>query len=131
MNRSIVVVLALVVLLSGATATAAAFTGGDEVAPGSAVYLDAADSENADRYVQFEENDEVRLEFDALPPGSQTRVDDLFVVGFDGYENSDNATTVRIESTDDRIAIQRMDTGTSFATETITFQPGESTAFGA
>lgn len=131
MNRTVVIVLAAFVLFSGATATAAAFTDGDEVAPGSAVYLDAADSENADRYVRFDENDEVRLEFDALPPGSQTRVDDLFVVGFDGYENSENATTVRIESTDDRIAIQRMDTDTSFTTETISFRPGESVAFGA
>ncbi|ELZ42073.1 hypothetical protein [Halorubrum tebenquichense] len=131
MNRATVVVLALVVLLSGATATAAAFTGGDEVAPGSEVYLDAADSENGEEYVRFDGNDEVRLEFDALPPGSQTRVDDLFVVGFGGYEDGDSTTTVQLESTDDRITVERMDTGESFGSGEVTLKPGESVTFGA
>ena len=131
MNRTVVVVLVLAVLFSGATATAAAFTGGDEVAPGSEVYLDAAATDNGDKYVRFDASDEIRLQFDTLPPGSQTRVDDLFVVGFAGYEDSDDATTVRLESTDDRVAIERMDTGESFGGGAIELGPGESVLFGA
>ena len=131
MNRTLVAVLVLAVLCSGAVATAAAFTDGDEVVDGSEVYLDAADSDNGERYVQIDESDEVRLRFDALPPGSQTRVDDLFVVGFAGYEDNDTATTVRLESTDDRVAVERMDTGESFGNGTVELQPGESVLFGA
>jgi len=131
MNRTLVVALALAVLCSGAVATAAAFTDGDEVVDGSEVYLDAADSENGEQYVQIDGNDEVRLQFDTLPPGSQTRVDDLFVIGFAGYEDSDAATTVQLESTDDRLTLTRMDTGESFGSGTVELQPGESVLFGA
>ena len=131
MNRTLVVILALTVLCSGAVATAAAFTDGDEVVDGSEVYLDAADSENGEQYVRIDGNDEVRLQFDMLPPGSQTRVDDLFVIGFGGYEDSDAATTVQLESTDDRLTLTRMDTGESFGSGTVELQPGESVLFGA
>lgn len=130
MNRTLVVILALAVLCSGAVATAAAFTDGDEVVDGSEVYLDAADSENGEQYVQIDGSDEVRLQFDTLPPGSQTRVDDLFMIGFAGYEDSDAATTVQLESTDDRLTLTRMDTGESFGSGTVELQPGESVLFG-
>jgi len=129
MNRPLAVALALVVLLSGATATAAAFTDGDEVAPDSEVYLDAGDSENAERYVEFD-GDEIRLQLEPLPPGSQTRIDDLFVLGFAGYEDTDVGTTVRIESTDDRVTLERMDTGDTFESDTVSLAPGESVPFG-
>ena len=131
MNRTLVVALALAVLCSGAVATTAAFTDGDEVTSGSEVYLDAADSDNGEQYVQIDENDEVRLQFDTLPPGSQTRVDDLFVIGFAGYEDSDATTTVQLESTDDRLTLTRMDTGESFDSGAIELQPGESVLLGA
>lgn len=131
MNRTVAVVFAVIILCSGAVATAAAFTDGDEVAPDSEVYLDAADGENGEQYVQIDRNAEVRIQFDTLPPGSQTRVDDLFVVGFGGYEDSDAGTTVRLESTDDRITLKRMDTGESFSDGEIELQPGESVLFGA
>lgn len=131
MNRTVAVVFAVIILCSGAVATAAAFTDGDEVAPDSEVYLDAADGENGEQYVQIDRNAEVRIQFDTLPPGSQTRVDDLFVVGFGGYEDSDAGTTVRLESTDDRITLKRMDTGESFSDGGIELQPGESVLFGA
>ncbi|WP_233127167.1 MSCRAMM family adhesin SdrC [Halorubrum sp. SD612] len=107
-----------------------AFTDGDEVAPGSNVYLDAADSENADKYVQFDASDEVRLQFDGVPPGSRTRADDLFIVGFDGYQDSDNATTVGLSSSSAHITLKRMDTGATFDSGEITLQPGESVTFG-
>ncbi|MYL17493.1 hypothetical protein GLW36_12675 [Halorubrum terrestre] len=131
MNRTLVVVLAVAVLCSGAVATAAAFTDGDEVVDGSEVYLDAADSENGEQYIQIDRNDEIRLQFDTLPPGSQTRVDDLFMIGFAGYEDSDATTTVQLESTDDRLTLTRMDTGESFGSGTVELQPGESVLFGA
>ena len=131
MNRTLVVVLAVAVLCSGAVATAAAFTDGDEVADGSEVYLDAGDSESGEQYVRIDGTDEVRLQFDTLPPGSQTRVDDLFVIGFAGYEDSDAATTVQLESTDDRLTLTRMDTGESFGSGTVELRPGESVLFGA
>lgn len=131
MNRTVAVVLAIIILCSGAVATAAAFTDGDEVAPDSEVYLDAADTENGEQYVRIDQNDEVRIHFDTLPPGSQTRVDDLFVVGFDGYEDSEAGTTVHLESIDERIALKRMDTGETFGDGTIELQPGESVLFGA
>jgi len=131
MNRTVAVVLALIILCSGAVATAAAFTDGDEVAPDSEVYLDAADSENGERYVQIDERDEVRIQFDTLPPGSQTRVDDLFIIGFAGYEDSDTSTTVHLESTDERITLKRMDTGETFDDGTVELQPDESVLFGA
>ncbi|MDB2253373.1 hypothetical protein PM033_16695 [Halorubrum ezzemoulense] len=131
MNRTVAVVIAVIILCSGAVATAAAFTDGDEVAPDSEVYLDAADSENGEQYVQIDQNDEVRIRFDTLPPGSQTRIDDLFVVGFGGYEDSEAGTTVHLESTDERVALERMDTGETFNDGTIELQPGESVLFGA
>ncbi|AZQ16084.1 hypothetical protein [Halorubrum sp. PV6] len=131
MNRTVVIVLTAFVLFSGATATAAAFTDGDEVAPDSEVYLDAADSDNGEQYVQIDDTDRVRLQFNTLPPGSQTRVNDLFVIGFAGYEDSDNATEVRVESTDDRVTLERMDTGETFGNGTVELQPGESVLFGA
>jgi hypothetical protein len=130
MNRTSVVVLAFFLLISGTVAPVAAFTDGDEVAPGSNVYLDAADSENADKYVQFDASDEVRLQFDGVPPGSRTRADDLFVVGFDGYQDSDNATAVGLSSSSAHITLRRMDTGATFDSGEITLQPGESVTFG-
>jgi len=68
MNRTLVVALVIAVLCSGAVATAAAFADGDEVVEGSEVYLDAADSDNGEQYVRIGERDEVRLQFDNLPP---------------------------------------------------------------
>ncbi|WP_080510380.1 hypothetical protein [Halorubrum coriense] len=130
MTRVTVVVFTLLLLVSGTVAPVAAFTDGDEVAPGSEVYLDAADSENADKYVQFDASDEVRLQFGGVPPGSRTRVDDLFVVGFDGYQNSDNTTTVGINSANKQFTLTRMDTGATFDNGEITLQPGESVVFG-
>ena len=127
----VVIVFISVVLLGGTVATVAAVTNGDEVASGSEVYVNAADSDNGEQYVQIDENDEVRLQFNMLPPGSQTRVDDLFVVGFAGYENSDSAATVRLESTDDRLALTQMDTGESFSNKTVEIEPGGSVLFGA
>ena len=131
MNRTIVVVFAVFVLISGAIATAAAVADGDEVASGSEVYINAADSDNGDQYVRIDDNDEVRLQFDTLPPGSHTQVDDLFVIGFAGYEDSDDATEVGLESTDDRVTLERMDTGETFGNGTVELQPGESVLFGA
>lgn len=131
MNRTIVVVLAFAVLCSGAVATTAAFTDGDEVVDGSEVYLTAADTENGDKYVQIDQSGEISLRFDTLPPGSQTRVDDLFLVSFAGYDDSHDATTIRLDSTDDRVAVERMDTGESFGSGTVELEPGESVLFGA
>ena len=54
MNRTAAVVLAIAIVLTGATATAAAVIDGDEVAPDSEVYLNAGDSENAEKYVEFD-----------------------------------------------------------------------------
>jgi len=93
------------------------------------VYLDAGDSENAERYVDFDD-DEIRLQLEPLPPGSQTRIDDLFVLGFAGYEHTDVGTTVLIESTDDRVTLERMDTGDTFESDTVSLAPGESVPFG-
>jgi hypothetical protein len=131
MNRTAAVAIVVVALLSGTVATAAAFADGDEVAPGSEVYLDAADSENGEQYVRIDGNDEVRIQFDTLLPGSQTRIDDLFVVGFAGYEDSNASATVRLKSTDGRVTLKRMDTGETLGERTIELQPGESVLFGA
>ena len=127
MNRTVTLTLVLIVLLAGATATAAAFTDGDEVAADSAVYLERADSDNAERYVQFDENDEIYLQFERLLQNSLTRADDLFVLGFDG----DEPTEIRLESTDDRVTLIRMDTGETFGNGTVELNQSESVLFGA
>lgn len=127
MNRTVTLIVVLIVLLGGATDTAAAFTDGDEVAADSAVYLERADSDNAEQYVQFDENDEIRLQFERLLQNSHTRADDLFVLGFDG----DEPTEVRVESTDDRVTLVRMDTDETFDSDTVELKPGESVLFGA
>ena len=127
MNRTVTLTLVLIVLLAGATATAAAFTDGEEVAADSAVYLERADSDNAERYVQFDENDEIYLQFERLLQNSLTRADDLFVLGFDG----DEPTEIRLESTDDRVTLIRMDTGETFGNGTVELNQSESVLFGA
>ncbi|AFK21218.1 hypothetical protein E6P09_17350 (plasmid) [Haloferax mediterranei ATCC 33500] len=132
MNRTLVAVVALAALISGTVIATGAFTTGDEIAPAddSEVYLSAADTENGHRYVEYDDNGQIRLHLSPVLPNSRTRVNDLFVVGFAGYENSNNSTTVRLGSDSERITIHRMDTGERINGEPILLQPNESVLFG-
>ncbi|OYR50890.1 hypothetical protein DJ73_14905 [Halorubrum sp. Ea1] len=134
MNRAIVALAVVVVLLGGGAATGASFTDGDEVATDSGVYLSPADSENADRYVAYDDAGELRLRFGSVPPDARTSVDDLFLVGFAGYEGDktgENATTVRIETETDRVTLYRMDTGERVTGGELTLRPNSSVTLGA
>ena len=131
MNRALVVLAVLVVLLGGGVATTASFTDGDEVATDSGVYLSPADSENADRYVAYDDAGELRLRFGSVPPDARTSVDDLFLVGFAGYEGDDSATTVEIDTDADGVTLYRMDTGERVTGGEITLDPGTSVTLGA
>ena len=131
MNRSLVLLAVVVVLLGGGAATAGSFAGGDEVATDSGVYLVAADSENGETYVEYDEERELRLRFDSVPPDARTTVDDLFVVGFAGYEDDENATTVELDTETDRVTLYRMDTGETVTGGAITLRPESSVTLGA
>ena len=131
MNRALVVLAVLVVLLGGGVATTASFTDGDEVATDSGVYLSPADSENADRYVAYDDAGELRLRFGSVPPDARTSVDDLFLVGFAGYEGDDSATSVEIDTDADGVTLYRMDTGERVTGGEITLDPGTSVTLGA
>lgn len=131
MNRAIVAVAVVVVLLGGGAATGASFTDGDEVATDSGVYLSPADSENADRYVAYDDAGELRLRFGSVPPDARTSVDDLFLVGFAGYEGDDSATTVEIDTDAEGVTLYRMDTGERVTGGEITLDPGTCVTLGA
>jgi hypothetical protein len=131
MNRALVVLAVLVVLLGGGVATTGSFTDGDEVATDSGVYLSPADSENADRYVAYDDAGELRLRFGSVPPDARTSVDDLFLVGFAGYEGDDSATTVEIDTDAEGVTLYRMDTGERVTGGEITLEPGMSVTLGA
>jgi len=130
MNRSLLALAVVVVLLGGGAATAA-FTDGDEVATDSGVYLSAADSENGEAYVEYDDVGELRLRFDSVPPDARTSIDDLFVVGFAGYEDDENATTVELDTDTDRVTLYRMDTGEPVTGGEITLRPESSVTLGA
>ena len=131
MNRALVVLAVLVVLLGGGVATTGSFTDGDEVATDSGVYLSPADSENADRYVAYDGAGELRLRFGSVPPDARTSVDDLFLVGFAGYEGDDSATTVEIDADAEGVTLYRMDTGERVTGGEITLEPEASVTLGA
>jgi hypothetical protein len=131
MNRALVVLAVLVVLLGGGVATTGSFTDGDEVATDSGVYLSPADSENADRYVAYDGAGELRLRFGSVPPDARTTVDDLFLVGFAGYEGDDSATTVEIDTDAEGVTLYRMDTGERVTGGEITLEPEASVTLGA
>jgi len=131
MNRALVALAVVVVLLGGGAATGASFADGDEVATDSGVYLSPADSENADRYVAYDDAGELRLRFGSVPPDARTSVDDLFLVGFAGYEGDDSATTVEIDTDADGVTLYRMDTGERVTGGEITLDPGTSVTLGA
>lgn len=130
MNRALVVLAVLVVLLGGGVATSGSFTDGDEVATDSGVYLSPADSENADRYVAYDDAGELRLRFGSVPPDARTSVDDLFLVGFAGYEGDDSGTTVEIDTDAEGVTLYRMDTGERVTGGEITLEPGMSVTLG-
>ena len=132
MNRTLVALVALAALLSGTVLATGAFTGGDEIAPASdsGVYLTAADTQNGNRYVEYDDAGRIRLHLSPVLPNSHTRVNDLFVVGFAGYENSNNSTTVRLRADSERITIHRMDTGERVEGEPIKLRPDESVILG-
>ncbi|MYL68951.1 hypothetical protein [Halorubrum distributum] len=131
MNRALVVLAVLVVLLGGGVATTGSFTDGDEVATDSSVYLSPADSENADRYVAYDDAGELRLRFGSVPPDARTSVDDLFLVRFAGYEGDDSATTVEIDTDAEGVTLYRMDTGERVTGGEITLEPEASVTLGA
>ncbi|SEL81311.1 hypothetical protein [Haloferax larsenii] len=132
MNRTLVALVALAAVLSGTVLATGAFTGGDEIAPASdsGVYLTAADTENGNRYVEYDDAGRIRIHLSPVLPNSHTRVNDLFVVGFAGYENSNNSTTVRLRADSERITIHRMDTGERVEGEPIQLRPDESVLLG-
>lgn len=131
MNRALVALAVVVVLLGGGAATGASFTDGDEVATDSGVYLSPADSENADRYVASDDAGELRLRFGSVPPDARTSVDDLFLVGFAGYEGDETGTTVRVDTDADGVTLYRMDTGERVTGGEIRLDPGTSVTLGA
>lgn len=131
MSRALVVLAVLVVLLGGGAATTASFADGDEVATDSGVYLSSVDSGNADRYVAYDDAGELRLRFGSVPPDARTSIDDLFLVGFAGYESNDSATTVEIDTDAEGVTLYRMDTNERVTGGEITLDPGTSVTLGA
>ena len=132
MNRTLVAVVAAVVLLTGTAMATGAFIGGDEVAPDrdAGVYLAPADTANGDQYVDYDATGRLHIRLSPVLPNGQTRVDDLFVVGFAGYEGNDSATGIELDSDPETVRMYRMDTGARVAGDTISLQPGESVCFG-
>lgn len=134
MSRALVVLAVLVVLLGGGVATTASFTDGDDVATDSGVYLSPADGENGERYVTSDDAGEIRIRIESVPPDARTSVDDLFLVGFAGYEGNETATTattVRIDTETDRVTLYRMDTGERVTGGELTLRPNSSVTLGA
>ncbi|WP_079990736.1 hypothetical protein [Haloarcula sp. CBA1127] len=132
MNRTLVAVMAAVVLLAGTAMATGAFITGDEVAPdrNSGVYLAPADTTNGDQYAKYDETGQLRISLSPVLPNGQTRVDDLFVVGFAGYEGNGSAAAIELDSEPEAVRIYRMDTGARVAGGTVSLQPGESVRFG-
>ncbi|EMA19643.1 hypothetical protein [Haloarcula amylolytica] len=132
MNRTLVAVMAAVVLLAGTAMATGAFIDGDEVAPdrNSGVYLAPADTVNGDQYAEYDETGQLRISLSPVLPNGQTRVDDLFVVGFAGYEGTDSAATVELDSEPETVRMYRMDTGAQVAGDTVSLEPDESVRFG-
>ncbi|RLM36416.1 hypothetical protein [Haloarcula sp. Atlit-120R] len=132
MNRTLVAVMAAVVLLTGTAMATGAFITGDEVAPdrNSGIYLAPADTANGDQYAEYDETGQLRISLAPVLPNGQTRVDDLFVVGFAGYEGNSSAAAVELDSEPETVRIYRMDTGTRVAGDTVSLQPDESVRFG-
>ncbi|TKX45037.1 MULTISPECIES: hypothetical protein [unclassified Halorubrum] len=131
MSRALIVLAVVVVLLGGGVATTGSFTDGDEVATDSGVYLSPADSENADRYVAYDDAGELRIRFGSVPPDARTSVDNLFLVGFAGYESNDSAATIEIDTDADGVTLYRMDTGERVTGGEITLDPNASVTLGA
>jgi len=132
MNRTLVAVMAAVVLLAGTAMATGAFITGDEVAPdrNSGIYLAPADTTNGDQYAEYDETGQLRISLSPVLPNGQTRVDDLFVVGFAGYEGNSSAAAVELDSEPETVRIYRMDTGARVAGDTVSIQPDESVRFG-
>ncbi|WP_336337432.1 TafF family fimbrial protein [Haloarcula brevis] len=132
MNRTLVAVVAAAVLLAGTAMATGAFTDGDEVAPDrdSGVYLAPADTANGDQYVDYDERGRLHIRLSPVLPNGQTRVDNLFVVGFAGYDGNDSAVAIELDSEPETLRMYRMDTGAQVAGDAVSLQPGESVRFG-
>lgn len=98
-------VLALFVAALGVVAGTGAFTGGDEAVPG--VYLSPADSPNGDRYAEFDDDGDLRVELDDLNSRATTVIDSVFTIS-----SANEEARVWIEHDGEGVTFYRVDTRT-------------------
>ena len=128
-------VAALILLACGAVvATGAVFDGGgDQLDPANetGIFLQPADTPNGERYAEIDENDELFVSLDVIR-GTQTRIDDVFELGYAGREGSDDPAEVWVEHESDILTLLRMDTGEPIEREedAVTLEAGESVLMG-
>ena len=133
MKRTLLVVALLLTAAGAVMATGAFPIDGqtDEFDPAneSGVVLAPADSPNGDRYAEFNDAGELNITLDAVA-GTTTRIDDVFVLGFEGRPGSTAPADIQIDYESEALTILRMDTGRPIGSEPIRFEPNESITLG-
>ena len=134
MNRTLLVV-ALVLVASGAVLATAAFTDGDQIDPDNetGLFLNPADSEQGERYAHIDDEGAFNITVDDALPNTNTVIDDIFTVSFAGVEGSDEPASVWITNEEGEVVdFYLMETGESADDPQIAIEldPGDSATLG-
>lgn len=128
----VIVGLALVVCGTVIATGAVPFDGQtDELGDDSGIHLQPADTPNGDRYAEIGPDGKLRVSITTIP-GTESRFNDVFVVGYEGIEGSNRSADVWIGNASSRITIVRMDNGNTIEGQnnSITLAPNESVRLG-
>jgi hypothetical protein len=117
--------LGLACLLTGAVVATGAFTGSDTV--GGGIYLKPAASDNGGQYAAIDGSGELRIEMQDLPPHATTVADRVFNVSTDLQRAS-----VWIEDGEPAVSFYRMDSRTQIESpaNAVTLTNGETVSVG-
>ncbi|QGN07447.1 hypothetical protein Hrd1104_09080 [Halorhabdus sp. CBA1104] len=136
MNRSLTLALVLIATGTIIATGAVPFSGqADELEPDAdtGVLLAPADTPNGEQYTRFDADGDLFVSLTGFS-GARTTYDDVFVIGYEGTPDSDQAAEVWIEHDSDRLELVRTDTTTrqqvDDPTSALTLEPGESATLG-
>jgi len=132
--RRTLLVAALLLVAAGTIVTTGAvpFDGASDeldAANDSGIVLAPADTENGDRYAEFDDAGELNITLSGIP-GSTVRINDVFELGFEGRAASSLPANVSVKYDDSNMTILRMDTGDPVGSENVTLAPNESITLG-